>query len=101
MDEIAAWDQAILTDRYPAGPDREAKDLILTYRNRVAKIAAQDAAPSAGVAAAVQWNRTVLILADAERASGRSGWRSEWTDVYDYFVDGNDEILGPFGPAGP
>ncbi|MFI6690107.1 hypothetical protein [Streptomyces sp. NPDC050485] len=51
--------------------------------------------------AAVQWNRAVLVLADAERDLGRPGWRGEWTDVYECCVPGNEMVLGPFGPEGP
>jgi len=100
MDEIAAWYHGILTDHYPDGPDRDAKEFVLTHRNKFARLAAEDATPAVGVAA-VQWNRAVLVLADAERDLGRPGWRPEWTDVYEYYVPGNDTVFGPFGVAGP
>lgn len=100
MDEIAVWYGSILTDLYPDGPDRAAKELVVSHRDRFAKLAAEDAAPAVGVAA-VQWNRAVLVLAEAERDLGRPGWQSDWTDVYEYYVPGNDTTLGPFGPEGP
>ncbi|MFD4320451.1 hypothetical protein [Streptomyces sp. NPDC058548] len=75
---IAAWYRAVLTDLYPAGPDRDAKVLLLNHYEEFARLAAQDPSPAVG-AAAVQWARTVLVLADAERDSGRPGWRHEWT----------------------
>ncbi|AJC61935.1 hypothetical protein [Streptomyces sp. 769] len=100
MAEITVWYQALLTGLYPDGPDRQAKELIVDHRNEFAELAATDASPAVGVAA-VQWNRAVLILADAERDLGRPGWRPEWTDVYEYYLPGNDAVLGPFGAAGP
>lgn len=37
---------------------------------------------------------------EAERDVGRPGWRPE-SDVYEHYLPGSDEILGPFGTAGP
>ncbi|MFJ8314037.1 MULTISPECIES: hypothetical protein [unclassified Streptomyces] len=100
MEEIAAWYRAILTDVYPDGPDRDAKEVVLDQRDEFTRLATDDVAPAVG-AAAVQWNRAVLILAEAERELGRPGWRPEWTDVSEYYVPGGDPVYGPFGPAGP
>lgn len=93
---ITHWYTTILAT-YPAGPDREAKKLLLVYRDRFAQRAAEDPAPEAGVAA-TQWNRMMLILAEAEREAGRPGWQPEWTGVYEHYIDGDDMLHGPFGP---
>lgn len=98
MDEIATWYRSVLATHHPAGADREAKELLLTYRDRFAMLAAQGAAPAAGVAA-VQWNRVILVLAETERELGRPGWRPAWVDVDEHFVLGDDVIHGPFGPT--
>lgn len=99
-DEIAAWYRMTLSEHYPAGFDTEAKELFLGYRDRLAKEANREDAPQEVLAAAVQWNRVVLILAEAERDLGRPGWRGEWTDAYEHYVDGDDPVLGPYGPTG-
>ena len=100
MEEIATWYRSILTDLYPEDHDRTAKELILHSRDEFARLAAESVEPAIGVAA-VQWNRAVLTLAEAERHLGRPGWRPEWVDVYEYYLPGNDMVFGPFGPAGP
>lgn len=100
-DEITDWYRSVLAAHYPKGPDRDAKTLIIGYRDDFAKEAQQPEAPRTLVAAAVQWTRAVMILADAERELGRPGWQQEWTDAYEYFVMGNDQVFGPYGPAGP
>ncbi|GGV19163.1 hypothetical protein GCM10010275_71020 [Streptomyces litmocidini] len=43
----------------------------------------------------MQWARVVLVLADAERDAGRPGWRHEWTETYEYYVPGDDQVFGP------
>ncbi|MET8826058.1 hypothetical protein ABZX40_13380 [Streptomyces sp. NPDC004610] len=94
--QITDWYEQVLQQHYPAGPDRGAKELILATHRRVTADAIADPTPVTQ-AAAVQWARAVLILADAEHDAGRPGWRDEWTDVYEYYVTSN--ILGPYAPA--
>lgn len=100
-DQIAAWYGRVLAAHYPEGPDRTAKENFLAYRQRLVREARSEGASRAVVAAAVQWQRVVLTLADAERDLGRPGWEHRWTDAYEYYVDGNDPLFGPHGPAGP
>ncbi|MFE1500338.1 hypothetical protein ACFW89_35390, partial [Streptomyces albidoflavus] len=100
MDEIATWYHSVLSDLYPAGPDRDAKRLLLAHHQEFATLAANDPSPTIG-AAAVQWARAIVVLADAERDLGRPGWQPEWTEVYEYYVSGNDPVLGPSAPQGP
>lgn len=100
-DEIAAWYRQVLSAHYPEGPDRTAKENFCAYRDRLVALARAVGASRAVVAAAVQWQRVVLTLADAERDLGRAGWEHRWTDAYEYYVDGNDPVFGPHGPAGP
>ncbi len=42
----------------------------------------------------------VLVLAGAERDAGRPGWRGEWTEAFEYYVPGDDQVLGPLAKAG-
>ncbi|MDX3507451.1 hypothetical protein PV755_00690 [Streptomyces caniscabiei] len=100
-DEIASWYQGVLETHYPDGPDRVAKERFCMYRDSFVEQAQAEGASRAVVAAAVQWQRVVLTLADGERDQGRAGWHPEWTDAYEYYVDGNDGLFGPHGPAGP
>ncbi|MGW2861900.1 hypothetical protein [Streptomyces sp. NPDC001205] len=102
MDEIAAWYRDIITTCYPKGDDQLSKGLILDDRDRFARMVTEQPDPTPELlAAAVQWNRTVLLLADSEKDQDRPGFKPEWVAVWDYYIDGNDEILGPYGPSGP
>ncbi|MFI8916499.1 hypothetical protein ACIGW4_33475 [Streptomyces sp. NPDC053513] len=49
--EIAAWYLAVLADLYPAGPDRDAKVLLLAHFDEFARLAAQNPSPAVGAAA--------------------------------------------------
>ncbi|MEU7322723.1 hypothetical protein AB0465_40760 [Streptomyces griseoviridis] len=93
LHQIAAWYGDALLER-PAGPDREALGALLSSWQAAADRATTDPSPAAGVAF-VQWARVLLILAEAERERGRTGWRPDWTPVYEEFVDGDDPVHGP------
>ncbi|MFJ2515588.1 hypothetical protein ACIPEL_36225 [Streptomyces griseoviridis] len=93
LHQIAAWYGDALQER-PDGPDRDALETLLSSWQLAADRAATDPAPAVGVAF-VQWARVLLILAEAEREHGRNGWRSDWTAVYEEFIDGDDPVHGP------
>ncbi|MFG3042209.1 hypothetical protein ACGFYZ_35460 [Streptomyces sp. NPDC048330] len=98
LGEKAAWYRVVLCDRYPAGPDRDARVLLLDHFDEFARLAGQDPSPAVG-AAAVQWARVVLVLADAERDAGRSGWRPQWSEAYEHYVPGDDQVFGPLASS--
>ncbi|MFD3571413.1 hypothetical protein [Streptomyces sp. NPDC058667] len=72
LGKVADWYRAVLTELYPAGPDRDAKVLLFGRDDKSGL--AQDLAPAVG-AAVVQWARVVLVLPDAEGDAGRAGWQ--------------------------
>lgn len=102
MDEVAAWYREILDTHYSKGDDQLTKRLIVDDRDAFARMAREQPDPPLELlAAVVQWNRAVLYLADMERDQGRPGFKPDWVAVWDYYVHGNDEVLGPYGPDGP
>lgn len=100
MAEIATWYRSVVQSQ-PAGPIRTAHGLLLTEYDSMVKIASQPDVPREAVAALVQWCRVVIVLAEAAREAGHPGWTDAWTDVYDYYLPGQDRVLGPYGPDGP
>ncbi|MEU7323430.1 hypothetical protein ABZ682_23190 [Streptomyces griseoviridis] len=93
LHQIADWYGVVLQER-PAGPDREALEVLLSSWQAAADRAASDPSRAVGVAF-VQWARVLLIIAEAERERGQSGWQPDWTDVYEEFVAGDDPVHGP------
>lgn len=83
--EIAAWYRGVLGS-YPAGPDREAKELLLSMYERAVTGSAKARWRRRAVASG--WARVLLVLAESEREAGRPGWRPEWTGAYETAMDG-------------
>lgn len=100
MTELATWYRGVVQAQ-PGSPTRAAHDLLVTEYDHMATLAAQPDVPREATAAMVQWCRVIITLAEAAREAGHPGWRDEWCDVYEYYLPGNDAVLGPYGPDGP
>lgn len=98
MDDIATWYRQVLVDDEDSG---EAGVFIVDARDNFARTAREPDPSREVLVAVVQWNRAVLYLADEERERGRPGWRPEWMEVWEFFMPGNDSVLGPYGRPGP
>ncbi|MEU3603071.1 hypothetical protein ABZ714_30830 [Streptomyces sp. NPDC006798] len=82
--EIADWYLGTLGTRRE-GPDLAARMLLVELYAQAAGRAAADPSP-VKVAEARTMGRVLLVLADAERESGRPGWQERWTEVYEDYV---------------
>ncbi|MEW1548304.1 hypothetical protein [Streptomyces tsukubensis] len=85
LNKIADWDRTVLAAHCPAGPYREAKELLPQQYEQAVVRATEDVSAESRVAMA-QWASVLLILAEAEREQKRPGWEEKWTEVYEHYV---------------